>query len=364
VLDPAYKEHVNAEATQEVFYALTAAALKTLSGVVACLLDTQLNKLARNDWSRLTEVGDQSGYVHDMQRALKSVFPIVRRRLEDAPFRQFCDKFVRAFLLRYQASIYRCKKVGELGAQQLLLDAQAIRTMLLGAPSIRAASDKQLAALAADKAWEEDDETAGDGADGAGSGGAPVAPPAVYAKFVQKEVPRVELLLKIISTPRERFADTIKALWGEASETELARVMDLKGMNKKEQTDVLVALGRVRPTAAAAVLGGMGMGMGGLGLGGLGMGMMGGAAGASGSSAPAQGSGSSASSSSASSSAAPAQQTAAQQQAAAAQQQAAAAQAANAQGGGAGGGAGGLAAAAAKVGKMGGVVNLFGGKKK
>ena len=254
VLDNAYKEHINPETTQEVFYTLTANSLKILSGVVACMLDNALNKLSRTDWSKLTEVGDQSSYVVDMQRSLKLVFPIVRKRLEDAPFRQFCDKFVRAFLIRYQAAIYRCKKIGEMGAQQLLLDAQALRTMLLNAPSIKPASDKQLLAIATDKPIEDEDDNNNDNNE-------VNPPPAVYAKFVQKEVPRVELLLKIISTPRERFADTIKALWSEASEGELTRVMDLKAMNKKEQTDVLVALGRIRPGAVTATLGGMTMSM-------------------------------------------------------------------------------------------------------
>lgn len=254
VLDNAYKEHVNPEVTQEIFFGLTANALKILSGVVACMLDNPLTKLSRTDWSKLTEVGDQSSYVVEMQRAIKLVFPIVRKRLDDVLFRQFCDKFVRAFLVRYQAAIYRCKRIGEMGAQQLLLDAQALRTMLLTAPSIKPASDKQLLAIATDKPVEEEDDNSNDSNEN-------VPPPAVYAKFVQKEVPRVELLLKIISTPRERFADTIKALWAEASEGELTRVMDLKAMNKKDQTDVLVALGRVKPGAVTATLGGMTMSM-------------------------------------------------------------------------------------------------------
>jgi hypothetical protein len=338
VLDPAYKEHVNPEATQEVFYSLTASALKTLSGVVACLLDGPLSRLSKNDWSRLTEVGDQSTYVVEMQRSLKLVFPIVRKRLEDAPFRQFCDKFVRAFLLRYQASIYRCKKVGEMGAQQLLLDAQAIRSMLLSAPSIRPASDKALAALAADKPVEEDEDA------GAGHDEAPAPPPAVYAKFVQKEVPRVELLLKIISTPRERFADTIKALWGEASESELTRVMDLKGMNKKEQADILVALGRARPSAANALpsMAGLTMNMGSINLSNLGT-MMGAPVASSGSGAGAVGAGSGMGAQGSASGSG------------------AGAGAGTGQGGGASSQAGGgIAAAAAKVGKISTVANLFG----
>ena len=80
--------------------------------------------------------------------------------------------------------------------------------------------------------------------------------PAVYVKHVQREMPRVELLLKIIASPRERFGDTIRALWSEASLAELSRVMELKSMTKKEQSDVLVGLGLMKqPTGSSLVAG-------------------------------------------------------------------------------------------------------------
>jgi hypothetical protein len=94
----------------------------------------------------------------------------------------------------------------------------------------------------------------------------PSPPPPVYAKYIQREMPRVEMLLKIIGSPRERFGDTIKALWPEASLADLTRVMDLKGLSKKEQTDILVYLGLVKPSSAPS-LGGLGMGLGSLGVG-------------------------------------------------------------------------------------------------
>lgn len=258
VMDPAYRVHVKAEEAQEGFYALTAATLKTLSGVVASLLDAPLAKLSKAPWTSLTEVGDQSAYVGDCARALRRVFPIVRRRLDEGMFRSFADKFVRAFVVRYQAAVYRAKRIGELGAQQLLLDAQAIKGVLLTAPTLKPASDRLLAAIASGNATAiaaAEDEAAGggegEGGDALAGGG---APPAVYVKFVQREVPRVELLLKIVSTPKDRFADTIKALWGEASIAELQKVMELKAMDKKEQTAVLVALGLQAKASTAATL--------------------------------------------------------------------------------------------------------------
>ena len=53
----------------------------------------------------------------------------------------------------------------------------------------------------------------------------------------------MELLLKLISTPKDRFADSIQALWPDASASDLQRVMELKSMKRSEQTEVLDALG-------------------------------------------------------------------------------------------------------------------------
>lgn len=50
----------------------------------------------------------------------------------------------------------------------------------------------------------------------------------------------------MISVP---FLCSIKALWPEASISELTRVMDLKGLNKKDATDVLTALGLAKAGA-------------------------------------------------------------------------------------------------------------------
>lgn len=327
----------------------------TNPSLLLLLQDQPLSKLSKTDWSRLSEVGDHSSYTADMSRSIKPLFPIARKRLEDAPFRQFCDKFVRAFLVRYQASIYRCKKVGETGAQQLLLDAQAIRSMLLLAPACRPASDKYLAAIVSDKPIGDDidiEEAAsgsGDGDDGdylsSSKQYGPASVPAVYTKFVSKEVPRVELLLKIISTPRERFGDTIKALWAEASEPELTRVMDLKGMTKKEQQDVLVSLGRIRPGALAGMGMGMNMGMGNINMGSLAAGLSMGLGSTNTSGAAGGGAAASANAPAPFGAAAPG--------------------AGSASGGATASGIGAsMGAAAAKVGKMTNVANLFGKSKK
>ena len=103
----------------------------------------------------------------------------------------FLSQFARAFFARYQSSIFRCKKISELGAQQLLLDAQAIRSGLLNAPIFKP-----------EKLNVDDDEVEAPTVDSS------LTAPAIYIKYIQREMPRVELLLKIVASPKDRFADT------------------------------------------------------------------------------------------------------------------------------------------------------------
>jgi len=82
--------------------------------------------------------------------------------------------------------------------------------------------------------------------------------PALYTKTLVREMPRIEMLFKIIAAPKDRFADTIKALWPEVSQAELVRVGELKGLGKKDQADVLAAMGMAGAKGGAAGGGGGG----------------------------------------------------------------------------------------------------------
>jgi hypothetical protein len=218
------------------------------AGVVASLLEGPLATMSRAAWASVTEVGDQSPYVAELSRLLRLVMPRIRARVGEDSFRVFCDKFARTFTSRYSSAIFRCKKIGELGAQQLLLDAQAIRALLLSAPTLRGISRSSSAA--------DDDDVDGGAIDELA---APA--PGGYVNYVQREMPRVEMLLKIIAAPKERFADTIKALWPEARTADVTQLMDLKSTPKKEQQEVLVQLGLVPKGTASVGLSDVGAGM-------------------------------------------------------------------------------------------------------
>ncbi|KAH9299234.1 hypothetical protein KI387_030916, partial [Taxus chinensis] len=113
--------------------------------------------------------------------------------------------FAASLAPRFHLNIYKCKHISEAGAQQMLLDTHAVKTILLEVPSI---------------------------------GGQSAASPG-YTKFVGREMGKAEALLKVILSPMESVADTYRALLPEGTAADLQRILDLKGLKKGEQQNLL-----------------------------------------------------------------------------------------------------------------------------
>jgi len=54
-------------------------------------------------------------------------------------------------------------------------------------------------------------------------------------RYVLQELPRIELLLKLLSVPKDWLATSFKLLWETATEAELAKVMGLKSVEHSAQ---------------------------------------------------------------------------------------------------------------------------------
>eukprot|EP01138_Halocafeteria_seosinensis_P001605 gb/GECG01001644.1/.p1 GENE.gb/GECG01001644.1/~~gb/GECG01001644.1/.p1 ORF type:complete len:957 (+),score=153.97 gb/GECG01001644.1/:1-2871(+) len=217
-IDSVFREHVTLEEVQEEFFSLAAGAVKTLGAATASALDVHMQTMWKKQWWSITDVGDQSDYVEDMSSTMMRIFPAIRQTLAERYWRTFCDKFLRSFIPRFMSAIYKCKKMGPMGAQQLLLDAQGIRKLLQDAPKLRTEEEE-----------EENVQLPG--------------VPSVYTSYLSREMQRVDLLLKLVAAPKDRLAASISSLWPEASVQDINRLGELRGMRKAELTEVISALG-------------------------------------------------------------------------------------------------------------------------
>ncbi|KAJ6863830.1 hypothetical protein NC651_034591 [Populus alba x Populus x berolinensis] len=130
----------------------------------------------------------------------------------------FTDTFPLASSLgpRFFATIFKCKQISETGAQQMLLDTQAVKTILLEVPSL----------------------------------GRQTSSSASYSKFVSREMSKAEALLKVILSPVDSVADTYRALLPEGTPMEFQRILELKISRLYLTTSTSTALQLTQPSIA------------------------------------------------------------------------------------------------------------------
>jgi hypothetical protein len=95
------------------------------------------------------------------------------------------------------SGVYKCKRLAPGAAQQLLLDTQTLKAVLLELPSL---SPDQAAA------------------------------PLAYRRYVEREMGRTECVLKILLVAPEQLADQFVALLPDGALTELIKISELKAL--------------------------------------------------------------------------------------------------------------------------------------
>lgn len=205
VVDPQYADKIDMSEVQDEFSAVITKSLITLVHGIETKFDVEMAAMTRVPWGTLESVGDQSAYVNSINTILTASVPVLGRLLSPIYFQFFLDKLASSLAPRFFLNIFKCKQISETGAQQMLLDTQAVKTILLEIPSL----GKQTSSAAS------------------------------YSKFVSSEMSKAEALLKVILSPIDSVADTYCALLPEGTPAEFQRILDLKGLKRADQQSVL-----------------------------------------------------------------------------------------------------------------------------
>ncbi|KAM3322603.1 vacuolar protein sorting-associated protein 53 A [Capsicum chacoense] len=205
LIDAQFADRVDMSEVQDEFSAVITKSLITLVHGIETKFDSEMAAMSRVPWSTLESVGDQSDYVNGINLILTSSIPVLGSLLSPIYFQFFLDKLASSLGPRFYLNVFKCKQISETGAQQMLLDTQAVKTILLEIPSL----GKQTAGAAS------------------------------YSKFVSREMSKAEALLKVILSPIDSVADTYCALLPEGTLTEFQRLLELKGLKKADQQSIL-----------------------------------------------------------------------------------------------------------------------------
>lgn len=205
IIDQRLVDIVDMTEVQDEFSAVITRALVTLVHGIVTKFDAEMAAMTRVPWGTLESVGDQSDYVNGINTILSSSIPVLGNLLSPIYFQFFLDKLASSLGPRFYDNIFKCKQISETGAQQMLLDTQAVKSILLDIPSLA----KQTSGAAS------------------------------YSKFVSREMSKAEALLKVILSPMESVADTYCALLPEGTLLEFQRLLELKGVKKADQQNIL-----------------------------------------------------------------------------------------------------------------------------
>lgn len=205
IIDAQLADGVDMSEVEDEFSAVITKALVTLVNGLETKFDIEMAAMTRVPWATLESVGDQSEYVNNIKMILNGSIPVLGTLLSPLYFQFFLDKLASSLGPRFYLNIFKCKQISETGAQQMLLDTQAVKTILLDIPSL----------------------------------GKQTTGAANYSKFVSREMSKAEALLKVILSPVDSVADTYSALLPEGTPSEFQRILDLKGLKKADQQTIL-----------------------------------------------------------------------------------------------------------------------------
>jgi len=204
----------------EMFHSVTAQCVGLLVTELEGACEPALQAMVRVAWAAVEQVGDQSHYVSQLSSAVRATVPRLRDCLQTSRkyFTQFCLKFVSSFIPKFISQLYRCRPVGTVGAEQLLLDTHSLKTVLLDLPNLAEASGQQNRAAATRKA------------------------PAAFTKVVVKGMTRAEMILKVVMSPADPldgFVEQYIRLVQDPDLAELGKLLEMKGLRRGDQTSYL-----------------------------------------------------------------------------------------------------------------------------
>jgi len=231
-----YQNKIDMTEEQDAFQDVTAKCIRVLVSGLEQRLDAPLKELSRTNWSSFDMVGEESSYVRTIQLTIHPFVTEVRQLIPSSYFRSFCDKFALAFASTYYRTLTGLKRISEAGTQQLLLDVTTIKSLLLKLPVLEA--EKKPGGATRHSNVNQSKSLSG----------ASTIAPAMYTKMVNKEFRKLEVMLKLVGSPKDMLVDMFRAQWDSSIDTSMMAsdfqtIMILKGIPRNDHASMLESLG-------------------------------------------------------------------------------------------------------------------------
>jgi hypothetical protein len=142
--DEELKGDVDLQSQADSFMGVASSTIRMLVKRVETELDLVWREMRNFPWAKLETVVDQSSYVAEMLRLIRSSASEILKFIHKPQYaRAFSDQLVDAIATAYCVNIFQCKPVSEVGAEQMLLDSYALKKGLMEVPVLNAEAGTQ-----------------------------------------------------------------------------------------------------------------------------------------------------------------------------------------------------------------------------
>ncbi|CAG0916149.1 unnamed protein product [Notodromas monacha] len=207
-LDPVYRRSLDYSSELDVLNGLILTCMQLLVQDLDNQCEPKLSSMSKVAWSNVHGVGDQSQYVSGIEAVLKQNVPLIRDCLGASRrfFLQLCTRFANVFIPKFVQQLFKCKPLGTLAAEQLLLDTHMLKELLLNLPVLECTVVRKA--------------------------------PSSYTRIVLSGMGKAEILLKVAMTPtdnQKKFVEQYVALMPESADVqEFHRILEMKGAKRAE----------------------------------------------------------------------------------------------------------------------------------
>lgn len=213
-IDEEFKSTVDLQSQADAFMGIAGAAIRAFVRKVEIDCEPGWREMRNTAWSKLENTSDQSSYVGELLRHTREKASEILKLLHKQQYaRVFCDNLVDAITNTYMTNIVQCRPISETGAEQMLLDFYVMKKAFTELPTLNM------------------------------EGSRPQQP--AYAKRVAQTTAKIDPLLKTLqvqANPPEALVQAYLIHIADSSEVNFRKILELKGVTRKQEQAHLVEL--------------------------------------------------------------------------------------------------------------------------
>lgn len=210
-IDEGLKSNIDLQSQADTFMGIASATVRALVHRVEVDIEPTWREMRNTGWSKMESVADQSSYVAELLRRIKTRAAEILAMLHKPQYaRAFCDNVVELIANAYLSNIFQCKPISEVGAEQMLLDSYVLKKGF-----------EELLIIASPQG---------------------TAPPAGYVKRVAQSMSKLDPILKTLQvrpSPPEALVQAYLIHIADRSDTNFRKILELKGIRKQDQGHLL-----------------------------------------------------------------------------------------------------------------------------